>query len=93
LNFQTNGDTFLALACPVRREIIWAASQEKSLTMDSMVAMTKLRQPTVTRHLQILERGGYIDVHRLGRRKLWSLKKGKATRAALKLIQEACSDS
>jgi DNA-binding transcriptional ArsR family regulator len=66
----TTSDAFNAIAEPRRREIlIYLAPRER--TVGDIVAMLRLEQPSVSKHLRVLRNVGLVHVRRAGRRKLY----------------------
>lgn len=60
--------TFTALADPTRRAIL-ARLVAGEASVGELAAPFGLRQPTITRHLQILEEAGLIETRRDGTRR------------------------
>lgn len=65
---------FAALAEPNRLRIVELLADAPS-TVGEVAASLGLRQPQVTKHLQILERAGLVEVHPLGRRRVCALRR------------------
>jgi DNA-binding transcriptional ArsR family regulator len=57
---------FAALAHPIRRGILETLS-EGSRTVNELAAPYRVRLPTISRHLAVLERAGLVHVDREGR--------------------------
>jgi DNA-binding transcriptional ArsR family regulator len=68
----TTTDAFNAVAEPRRREIIDAlAGSERSVS--ELVAMLRMPQPLVSKHLRVLRAVGLVTVRDLGRRRMYRL--------------------
>ena len=65
---------FAALAEPNRLRIVELLADAPS-TVGEVAATLGLRQPQVTKHLQMLERAGLVEVHTLGRRRVCALRR------------------
>ncbi len=66
----TTSDVFNAVAEPRRREILaYLALQERPV--GDIVAALGMRQPSVSKHLRVLQDVGLVKVHRDGRRMLY----------------------
>jgi DNA-binding transcriptional ArsR family regulator len=66
----TTSDVFNAVAEPRRREILGLLVL-KELPVGDIVAMLKLDQPSVSKHLRVLRDVGLVHVRRNGRHKLY----------------------
>jgi DNA-binding transcriptional ArsR family regulator len=60
--------TFAALADPTRRAILGRLARGE-LTVSELAAPHKLSLPTISRHLQVLERAGLVSKVRLAQRR------------------------
>jgi uncharacterized protein YndB with AHSA1/START domain/DNA-binding transcriptional ArsR family regulator len=65
-----------ALAEPNRLRIVELLG-ESPCAVGEVALRLGLRQPQVTKHLQTLERAGLVEVHPLGRRRVYSLRHGE----------------
>jgi len=66
----TTSDVFNAVAEPRRREIL-GLLVVKELPVGEIVALVKLDQPSVSKHLRVLRDVGLVHVRRNGRHKLY----------------------
>lgn len=66
----TTSDVFNAVAEPRRREIL-GLLVVKELPVGDIVALMKLDQPSVSKHLRVLRNVGLVHVRRNGRHKLY----------------------
>jgi len=66
----TTSDVFNAVAEPRRREIL-TLLVVKELQVGEIVAVLKLDQPSVSKHLRVLRDVGLVHVRRNGRHKLY----------------------
>ena len=66
----TTSDVFNAVAEPRRREIL-GLLVVKELQVGEIVAVLKLDQPSVSKHLRVLRDVGLVHVRRSGRHKLY----------------------
>ena len=66
----TTSDVFNAIAEPRRREIL-GLLVVKELPVGEIVALVKLDQPSVSKHLRVLRDVGLVHVRRNGRHKLY----------------------
>jgi DNA-binding transcriptional ArsR family regulator len=66
----TTSDVFNAVAEPRRREIL-TLLVVKELPVGEIVAVLKLDQPSVSKHLRVLRDVGLVHVRRNGRHKLY----------------------
>jgi len=66
----TTSDVFNAVAEPRRREIL-TLLVVKELPVGDIVALLKLDQPSVSKHLRVLRDVGLVHVRRHGRHKLY----------------------
>jgi DNA-binding transcriptional ArsR family regulator len=66
----TTSDVFNAVAEPRRREIL-GLLVIKELPVGDIVALIKLDQPSVSKHLRVLRDVGLVHVRRNGRHKLY----------------------
>jgi DNA-binding transcriptional ArsR family regulator len=63
-------DVFHAIADSRRREIlVFLAPGERSV--NELVGVLRLRQPSISKHLQVLRSAGLVHVRREGRQKLY----------------------
>ena len=71
----TTADVFNAIAEPRRRQImeILARGDDAGLAVQALVALLRLPQPTVSKHLAVLLAVGLVAVHREGKRRVYRL--------------------
>ncbi len=55
-------DIFTAISDPVRRQILDALAEKPGLSVTELVAITKLGQPAVSKHLKTLRDAGAVSV-------------------------------
>ena len=67
---STTSDVFNAVAEPRRREIL-GLLVVRELPVGDLVALMKLDQPSVSKHLRVLRDVGLVHVRRNGRHKLY----------------------
>ncbi len=68
----TTTDAFNAVAEPRRRQILDAlASGEQSV--NELVALLRVTQPLVSKHLRVLRKVGLVDVRDAGRQRMYCL--------------------
>jgi DNA-binding transcriptional ArsR family regulator len=60
MSLQQLDRVFGALADPTRRAIL-ARLADGDATVNELVALSELRQPTISKHLQVLERAGLVS--------------------------------
>ena len=65
-------DTFTAIAEPRRRELI-ETLVGKELSVNEVVALTRWKQPMVSKHLGVLKEVGLVSERREGRRRVYSV--------------------
>jgi len=65
-----------------------ANAKKKELCVCELEALLKLSQPTVSRHLRILEEADFLESRRQGQWVIYTLKKNKISSIFLKLIDE-----
>ena len=69
---STTSDAFNAVAEPRRRHVLnYLAMQERSVT--EIVDAMRMEQPSVSKHLKVLNRVGLVDVRREGRQMLYKV--------------------
>ncbi|HEX4545994.1 MAG TPA: metalloregulator ArsR/SmtB family transcription factor [Candidatus Acidoferrum sp.] len=66
----TTSDSFNAVAEPWRREILTFLGQQERPVGDIVVSLG-LKQPSVSKHLQVLRNVGLVHVRRDGQRRLY----------------------
>jgi ArsR family transcriptional regulator len=67
-DFNVLADRFKMLADPMRLEILHLVNQRKRVTTTEVVEAMgdRLAQPTITHHLILLYRGGFLDREKVG---------------------------
>ncbi len=63
---------FAALADPTRERIVDALA-ERGRTVNEIVALFELTQPSISRHLRILREAGLVSVRAQGQRRIYRL--------------------
>ena len=69
----TTSDVFNAIAEPRRRQIIDALSDGQPRSVNHLVAVLRLPQPAVSKHLGVLRAVGLLSVDRDGQHRLYRL--------------------
>jgi DNA-binding transcriptional ArsR family regulator len=69
----TTTDAFNAIAEPRRRQIIAALTDGKDHAAGDVVALLRLPQPTVSKHLTVLRKVGLVTVSKRGKLRLYRL--------------------
>ena len=67
--------TFAALADPTRMRIVEALA-DRALSVNEVVAMFTVSQPTISRHLRVLRDAGLVSVEPRGSSRLYRLEPG-----------------
>lgn len=73
----TTTDVFNAIAESRRREVIGALLGGRAHAVGDLVAVLRMPQPAVSKHLSVLRRVGVVSVSRRGRRRLYQLNAGE----------------
>jgi uncharacterized protein YndB with AHSA1/START domain len=71
-----DAELLAALGEPNRLRIVELLDQSPR-PVGEIATRLDLRQPQVTKHLQTLERAGLVEVHPLGRRRIYALRRGR----------------
>jgi DNA-binding transcriptional ArsR family regulator len=69
----TTLNAFQVVADPSRRQILQLLSKE-SLTINSLAAHFDMSRPAVSKHVKILDEGGFISIQDKGRERYCTLK-------------------
>ena len=69
----TTSDVFNAIAEPRRRQIIEALSDGRARAVGEIVAVLRLPQPAVSKHLAVLRAVGLLSVDKDGQHRLYRL--------------------
>ncbi|MER8044645.1 metalloregulator ArsR/SmtB family transcription factor [Streptomyces sp. NPDC094032] len=64
---QVPEDVLVALADPIRREILGVLARETGVTSTSLAAVLPVSRQAVAKHLAVLDRAGLVRAHRAGR--------------------------
>ncbi|SHH40972.1 ArsR/SmtB family transcription factor [Streptomyces sp. 3214.6] len=64
---QTPDDVLVALADPIRREVLAVLAREGGATSTSLAASLPITRQAVAKHLAVLDRAGLVHAHRTGR--------------------------
>jgi DNA-binding transcriptional ArsR family regulator len=70
---MTHADVFLTLADPTRRLVV-AALRNGERQVADIVEQVGIHQSGVSRHLRILNEGGFVSKRAVGQRRLYSLR-------------------
>ena len=73
----TTSDVFNAIAEPRRRQIIDALSDGRARPVGEIVAVLRLPQPAVSKHLAVLRAVGLLSVDKDGQHRLYRLNAGE----------------
>ena len=65
-------NAFAALADPTRARIVEALA-ERGRTVNEIVGLCSLTQPSISRHLRVLREAGLVSVHPRGQRRIYRL--------------------
>ncbi|AMM41535.1 Bacterial regulatory protein, ArsR domain protein [Candidatus Desulfofervidus auxilii] len=79
---------FKALGDESRLKMLACIAKKKELCVCELQALLKLSQPTVSRHLRILEEADFLESRRQGQWVIYTLKENKISSIFLKLIDE-----
>ena len=86
-------DIFAALADPTRRQILEALAKKPEQSVGDLVALTKLGQPTVSKHLKTLRDADLVSVKVSGQNRFYSVKAATLSKPALWLRSLGASDA
>jgi DNA-binding transcriptional ArsR family regulator len=86
-------DIFAALADPTRRQILEALAKTPGQSVSDLVTLTKLGQPTVSKHLKTLRDADLVSVKVSGQNRFYSVKTDKLTDAALWIRSVGADDT
>lgn len=64
---QAPDDVLVALADPIRRQVLAVLAREGSATSTSLAASLPVTRQAVAKHLAVLDRAGLVRAHRAGR--------------------------
>jgi DNA-binding transcriptional ArsR family regulator len=70
---QSTPDAFQVIADPSRRQMLKLLSK-KSLTINALAENFDMSRPAVSKHIKILENGGFISIQGIGRERHCLLK-------------------
>lgn len=76
-------DIYSALADPTRRQLLEALAKKPGQSVGDLVTLTKLGQPTVSKHLKTLRDADLVTVKVSGQNRFYSVKTEALTKAAL----------
>jgi DNA-binding transcriptional ArsR family regulator len=65
--------TFAALADPTRARIVEALAEGRELSVNEIVKMFAVSQPTISEHLRVLREAGLVSVEPCGSKRLYRL--------------------
>ncbi len=77
---------FNALGSAIRQKILFAISEDKKLSVQSLAERVNLSRPTVSHHLGILQKAGIISHSKAGRERIYYFSFEDALQKMLKLI-------
>ncbi|WP_268035869.1 ArsR/SmtB family transcription factor [Algoriphagus sp. PAP.12] len=66
-------DPFQIIADPSRRKILELLSEEE-MTVNSLVENFEMSRPAVSKHIKILQEGGFVSIRNQGRERICSLR-------------------
>lgn len=69
----STSDPFAALAEPRRREIVQLLAQAKQHTVNDLVELLGIAQPSVSKHLGVLRKVGLVTVQKNGQHRFYAL--------------------
>jgi DNA-binding transcriptional ArsR family regulator len=69
----TTTDAFNAIAEPRRREIVDLLNDGRDWAVGDIVASTRMAQPSVSKHLNVLHKVGVVTVVKRGKHRLYRL--------------------
>ncbi|HUO10801.1 MAG TPA: metalloregulator ArsR/SmtB family transcription factor [Phycisphaerae bacterium] len=69
----TSSDPFTALAEPRRREIVELLAKTKHHTVNDLVDLLGIPQPSVSKHLGVLRKVGLVTVEKNGQHRFYAL--------------------
>ncbi len=69
----TTSDVFNAIAEPRRREIVDLLARGIARPVGEMVAMLRIPQPAVSKHLGVLRKVGIVSVRKRGQQRIYQL--------------------
>lgn len=64
---QAPDEVLVALADPIRREVLAVLAREGGATSTSLAASLPITRQAVAKHLTVLDRAGLVRAHRAGR--------------------------
>ncbi|MEV5877361.1 metalloregulator ArsR/SmtB family transcription factor [Streptomyces sp. NPDC052101] len=64
---QAPDDVLVALADPIRREVLAVLAREGGATSTSLAVSLPITRQAVAKHLAVLDRAGLVRAHRAGR--------------------------
>lgn len=86
-------DVFVALADPARRQILEALAEEPGQSVGDLVKLTRLGQPTVSKHLKTLRDAGLVNVKVSGANRFYSVDTEPLTKVALWVRSVGANDT
>ena len=70
---STQADVFQAIAAPIRREIIHTLAMTGEQSISALAKGHPSSRQAVTRHIQVLEKSGVVEVQKVGREQICHL--------------------
>jgi DNA-binding transcriptional ArsR family regulator len=86
-------DIFTALADPTRRSLLEALAKKPEQSVSDLVALTKLGQPTVSKHLKTLRDADLVTVKVSGQNRFYSVKTAGLTKVAMWVRSVGANDA
>lgn len=86
-------DIFVALADPTRRQLLEALAKKPGQSVSDLVTLTKLGQPTVSKHLKTLRDADLVTVKVSGQNRFYSVKTANLGKAVLWLRSLGADDA
>ncbi|WP_200977537.1 helix-turn-helix transcriptional regulator [Echinicola sp. 20G] len=66
-------DAFQVIADPNRRKILFLLSKE-NLSINSLVKNFDISRPAISKHIKILQLGGFVEIQNIGRERVCMIK-------------------
>ncbi len=92
-NFEECLPIFNALGSKTRQKILFAISEEESLSVRSIAERIDLSRPTVSHHLGILQEAGIINHRKVATERIYYFSFGDALQKMTQLISSVKNSS
>ncbi len=69
---EKQADVFQAIAAPIRREIMHSLAVTGDQTISDIATSYDISRQAVTRHIQVLQQSGVVDIQKRGREQICS---------------------